>query len=64
MLTHSGQVAVGLVVLLSHSSTIDQQASSVNLGLHVSQLELGVLEGGQGLAELLAVLQVGDGTRR
>ena len=48
------------MVLLGHSSAIDQQTSSVDLGLHVSQLELGVLEGRQGLAELLAVLQVGD----
>ena len=57
-LAHSSQVAVRLVVLLGHSSTIDQQTSSVHLGLHISQLELGVLESRQRLAELLAVLQV------
>ena len=43
-LGHGGVHGVGLVVLLLHGSGVDQELSSLHPGVHLGQLELGVLE--------------------
>ena len=60
-LSHSSVHGVRLVVLLLHSSGIDQELSGLHAGVHLGQLELGVLELGDTLAELHALLGVLDG---
>ena len=47
--------------LLLQSSSVDQILCSLNACLHLSQLELGVLECGNAAAELLALLDVSNG---
>ena len=48
-------------LLLFQASLINQILGSVNAGFHLSQLELGVLELGDGAAELLTLFDVGNG---
>ena len=43
-----------------HRRRVEQHPRRLQLGLHVGEGELGVLEIGDGLAELLAVLRIGD----
>ena len=47
--------------LLLQSGSVDQILCSLDTGLHLSQLELGVLECGNAAAELLALLDVSNG---
>ena len=47
--------------LLLQSGSVDQILCSLDTGLHLGQLELGVLESGDAAAELLALLDVSDG---
>ena len=49
------------MVLLLHSGGVDQELRGLHTGVHLSQLELGVLELGDALAELNALLGVLDG---
>ncbi len=56
-----GLEAVLLLGGLGHGCLVHQKLRGLYLGGHVSQLELGVLQGGDGLAELLPLLGVGDG---
>ncbi len=49
------------MVLLLHGGRVDQVLGGVHLGVHIRQLELGVLELADGLAELDALLGVLDG---
>ena len=60
-LGHGGIHGVGLVVLLLHGSGVDQELSSLHPGVHLGQLELGVLELGDTLTELDTLLGVLDG---
>ena len=48
-------------LLLLQSGSINQILSSLNTSLHLSQLELGVLESSDGTAELLALLDESNG---
>ena len=57
-LCHSGIGAVGQVHVLLPGGTAHQQTGSLNLGLEVGPLELGVLELGDSTAKLLALLGV------
>ena len=47
--------------LLLQSGSVDQILCSLDTGLHLGQLELGVLESGDAAAELLTLLDVSDG---
>ena len=49
------------MVLLLHSRGIDQELRSLHAGVHVGQLELGILELRQTLMELDTLLRVLDG---
>ena len=49
------------MVVLSDGGAPGHQTGGVDLGLHLSDLELGVLEGDDALAELLALLGILDG---
>ena len=50
------------VLILRGCSLVNHVLSSLSLGSHVSQLELGVLECADGLAELLSLFYVSDGS--
>ena len=60
-LGHGGVHGVGLVVLLLAGGGVHQVLSGLHTGVHVGQLELGVLELAQTLLELNALLGVLDG---
>ena len=49
------------MVLLLHGSSVHHVLSGLHAGVHISQLELGVLELGDALAELDALLGILDG---
>ena len=55
-------LGIGLVLILLTCSLVNQHLGSFYLGCHVSELELGVLETGDGLSELLSLLGVSDGS--
>ena len=53
---------IGLVLVLLACSLVYQQLGSFHLGSHISQLELCILESGNGLSELLSFLGVSNGS--
>ena len=57
-LRHGSFHRINLLRILGESSTIDEKLRSFNLRLHVSQLELRILELGNRTAELLSFLDV------
>ena len=60
-LGHGSVHGVILVILLLHSGSVNEVLGSLSAGVHVGQLELGVLELCDGAAKLLALLDIGDG---
>jgi hypothetical protein len=53
---------IGLVLVLLACSLVYQHLGSFHLGSHISQLELCILESGNGLSELLSFLGVSNGS--
>ena len=60
-LRHGGVHGIVLVILLLHGSGVHQVLGGLHPGVHIGQLELGVLELAQALAELDTLLGVLDG---
>src|SRR5699024_10755948 len=61
-LCHSRLYGIGFLGSLRHSRTIYQILSSLNLGRHISKLELGVLELADGSSELLSFFYISNGS--